>query len=135
MNPTAFLGQPRLAPVLIAVLVAGCATTTPTPISSPSSSGSAGRPGAVAAAPPAPAGTAPGAPPVTPLRVVNAAGPSASGVPPGTPQPASPPPGGQPAFAVVIKDAKKSEGLFTLYQKDEKVWIELKPEDFNKPFF
>ncbi len=63
------------------------------------------------------------------------AGPSASGVPPGTPQPAVAPPGSPPPFATVIKDAKKTEGLFTLYQKDEKVWIELKPEDFNKPFF
>jgi hypothetical protein len=36
----------------------------------------------------------------------------------------------------VIKDAKKIEGgLFTMYQKDEKVWLELRPEDFNKPFF
>ena len=36
---------------------------------------------------------------------------------------------------MVIKDAKKIDGLFTLYQKDEKVWIELRPEDFNKPFY
>ncbi|HKX40012.1 MAG TPA: zinc-dependent metalloprotease, partial [Burkholderiaceae bacterium] len=36
----------------------------------------------------------------------------------------------------VIKDAKKIDGgLFTLYQKDEKVWLELRPEDFNKLFF
>ena len=26
-------------------------------------------------------------------------------------------------------------GLFTLWQKDEKVWIELKPSDFNQPLF
>jgi hypothetical protein len=34
---------------------------------------------------------------------------------------------------VVTKDAKKIEGLFTLWQKDDKTWIELKPEDFGKP--
>ncbi|MED5618668.1 zinc-dependent metalloprotease [Ideonella sp. BN130291] len=45
------------------------------------------------------------------------------------------PPGSPPHFANVIKDARKTEGLFTLWQKDEKVWIELRPEDFNKPFF
>ncbi|HEY9239456.1 MAG TPA: zinc-dependent metalloprotease, partial [Burkholderiaceae bacterium] len=45
--------------------------------------------------------------------------------PPGSPQP----------FAAVIRDAKKSDGLLTTYQKDEKVWIELRPQDFNKPFF
>ena len=44
------------------------------------------------------------------------------------------PPGSPPAFAAVVKDAKKVEGLFTLWQKDEKVWIELKAEDFGKPF-
>jgi hypothetical protein len=38
-------------------------------------------------------------------------------------------------FANVIKDAKQTEGLFGIWQKDEKVWLELKPEDFNKPFF
>lgn len=45
------------------------------------------------------------------------------------------PPGAPPHFAMVVKDAKKTEGLFTLWQKDDKVWIELKPEDFDKPFF
>ncbi len=65
-----------------------------------------------------------------------AAAPAASGVAPGTPQPAGPPAAGnQPLFAAVIRDAKKFEGLLTLYQREEKVWIELKPEDFNKPLF
>ena len=44
-------------------------------------------------------------------------------------------PGQPPAFATVIKDAKKTDGLITLWQKDDKVWLELKPEDFGKPFF
>ncbi|MDH4061715.1 MAG: DUF5117 domain-containing protein, partial [Aquincola sp.] len=48
----------------------------------------------------------------------------------------SPPkPGQPPEFATVIKDAKEIKGLFTLWQKEEKVWIELKPEDFDRPFF
>ena len=67
--------------------------------------------------------------------VAAAVAPPASGVPPGTPQPSAPPPGSPMPFATVIKDAKKTDGLFTLYQKDEKVWIELRPEDFGKPFF
>ena len=49
--------------------------------------------------------------------------------------PAAPVPGQPPPFASVIKDAKEIKGLFTLWQKDEKTWIELNPEDFNKPFF
>jgi hypothetical protein len=59
---------------------------------------------------------------------------SASGVPPGSPQPGPPPSSAQP-FATVIKDAKKIDGLFTLYQREEKAWIELRPGDFGKPFF
>ncbi len=51
-----------------------------------------------------------------------AAGPA---VPPGAPRP----------FKDVIKDAKEIPGFFTIYQKDEKVWIALKPEQFDKPFF
>jgi hypothetical protein len=33
----------------------------------------------------------------------------------------------------VVKDARRSEGLFTVWQKDDKVWLELKPEDFDRP--
>ena len=59
----------------------------------------------------------------------------ASGIPPGSPQPGGPPPSSVHAFATVIKDAQKIDGLFTLYRRDEKVWIELAPEDFDTPFF
>ena len=97
--------------VLAALLLGGCAS-----LNQPAANG--------AAAPTAPRPT-----------TAAAAGPSASGVAPGTPQ-AGPPPGSPQPFANVIKDAKKIDGgLFTMYQKDEKVWIELRPEDFNKPFF
>jgi hypothetical protein len=53
---------------------------------------------------------------------------------PGTPQttPAIPNPR---AFASVIKDTKKLDGFFTLYQKDEKVWLELKPEQLGQPYY
>jgi hypothetical protein len=60
---------------------------------------------------------------------------SASGVAPGSPQPGGPPGSSAQPFASVIKDAKKIDGLFTLYQREERAWIELKPEDFGKPFF
>ena len=88
---------------------------------------------ASASAPSAPASGNGARPPAA--ATANAAGPSASGVPPGTPQPATAPPGSPPPFATVIKDTTKIEGLFTLYQKDEKYWLELRPEDFDKPFF
>ncbi len=32
-----------------------------------------------------------------------------------------------------MKDAKKIDGALTLWQKDDKVWIELKPDDFGRP--
>ena len=75
----------------------------------------------VAAAASAP--TAGAAPAARPAAATPAVGPPAT--PPGTP----------PAFATVIKDAKKIDGLFTVWQKDDKFWLELKPEDFNKPLF
>ncbi|MGH9754894.1 MAG: zinc-dependent metalloprotease, partial [Blastocatellia bacterium] len=56
-----------------------------------------------------------------------------------------PPPAGQPAtpgqapaappekpFADVIKDAEAVKGLFTLYRKEDKVWIEILPEQFDQ---
>jgi len=53
---------------------------------------------------------------------------------PGTPQTTPAIPAPRP-FKEVIKDAKEIPGYFTLYEKDEKVWIELKPEQFNKPYY
>jgi hypothetical protein len=43
--------------------------------------------------------------------------------------------GQQKPFAEVIKDAKESPGFFNLYTKDEKVWVEIKPEQFDHAFF
>jgi hypothetical protein len=52
----------------------------------------------------------------------------APGGAPGGPQ------GGPPPFATVIKDARRIDGPITLWQKEDKVWLELQPEQFNKPF-
>ena len=38
-------------------------------------------------------------------------------------------------FADVVKDAQETKGLFTLWQKDDKVWIEVGPDQFDQPFF
>src|SRR5258706_755039 len=35
----------------------------------------------------------------------------------------------------VLRDAKALDGFFTLHQKDEKVWLEIRPEQFEVPFF
>jgi Met-zincin/Domain of unknown function (DUF5117) len=119
-----------LVVALGALGLAGCATTAAAPVAAaPASSAappvspaaSSARPAAVAASGPA-AGAF-------------AAAAAASGAAAASAPTAPPAPGAPPAFATVIKDAKEIKGLFTLWQKDEKVWIELKPEDFNKPFF
>ncbi len=67
----------------------------------------------------------------------SAAGPggAASGLrPPGAP-PVAVPPGGLRPFAEVIKEARRTDAVLAFWQKDEKVWLELKPDDFNTPFF
>ena len=38
-------------------------------------------------------------------------------------------------FADVVKDARETKGLFTLWQKDDKVYVELDPDQFDRPFF
>ena len=38
-------------------------------------------------------------------------------------------------FADVIKDARETKGLFSLWQKDDKVYVELDPDQFDRPFF
>lgn len=117
MQPTSrFLRSPlpTLLAVLAALGVAGCATTAAAPT------------GAVAAA------SAPAAA-LRPLPAGAAA--SAAAASSAAAATAPPAPGQPPAFATVIKDAKESKGLIALWQKEEKVWLELKPEDFNKPFF
>src|SRR5437588_260627 len=43
--------------------------------------------------------------------------------------------GQQKPFAEVVKDAREQPGFFNLYSKEEKVWLEIKPEQFDRPFF
>ncbi|MGB8600520.1 MAG: zinc-dependent metalloprotease [Burkholderiales bacterium] len=38
-------------------------------------------------------------------------------------------------FNDIIKEAKLTPGFFSLWRQDEKVWIEIKPEQFDQPFF
>lgn len=42
---------------------------------------------------------------------------------------------GTKPFNEVVKDATETPGLLRLWQKDEKVWIELAPDQFNVPYF
>jgi hypothetical protein len=66
-----------------------------------------------------------------PAASTSAAAPAA-----GSSAPARPPTAGAPAaFAEVIKDAKEAKGYLTVWTKDEKTWLELRPEQFERPFF
>ena len=38
-------------------------------------------------------------------------------------------------FKEIIKGSTEMKGFFTLHQKEEKVWIEIKPEQLEQPFF
>ncbi len=125
---------PKLAPVALAasmLLLSACSTLEQ---QAPAASR------APAATPvPTPA-AAPGTSPVSPaVRPAGAAiaGPTVAPAPaPGAATPPAPPaPGQPPPFATVIKDARPTHGLFSVWQKDERVWIELLPGDFDKPFF
>ncbi|WP_457354323.1 zinc-dependent metalloprotease [Roseateles sp. P5_D6] len=61
---------------------------------------------------------------------------SAPGAAASAPAPARPPadPTAPKPFAEIIKGAKEQPGLFPIWRKDEKVWIEIPKEAFNKPF-
>ena len=97
-------------------LLAGCATLAPPQAgdakTTAEAKSAAAAPPIVAATPAGPSATAPGTTPP----------------PPATPSPTRP-------FADVIKDAKVHPGYFTLYQREDKVWIEIKPDQLNDPFF
>ena len=121
------------AALLVALLtLSGCATMRPG-----SDGAGNGKDGAApAAAAPTPAAAAAvvsaalagvGTPAAAARPAAVASGPGATAPPPAPGQPSP--------FALVMKDAKKIDGLFTAWQKDDKVWLELRPEDFNQTFF
>jgi hypothetical protein len=104
-----------LALAALAALTA-CATTP----------GAPGGPGAGAT--PAPTAAVPSA-----QAIANAQ--RLAGAPGSAPPAAAPAPGGLRPFADVVRDAKSLPGLFALWQRDDKVWIELAPEQFERPYF
>ncbi len=65
------------------------------------------------------------------------AAPAAAASGPAAAAPAARPPADPTApkpFADIIKGAKEQPGLFPVWRRDEKVWIEIPKEAFNKPF-
>lgn len=77
------------------------------------------------------------APTPSPVPAPAVATVSAQGTPPTAAAPAAerPDAAAPKPFKDVIKGSIEKKGYFTLHVKDEKVWIEILPEQFNKPFF
>lgn len=83
--------------------------------------------------PSAPAASAGATPPA---GAVGPGGAASGPRPPGAPPPtAAAGPGALRPFADVVKGADKVDGPVVAWKKDDKVWFELGPEDFDKPFF
>src|ERR1700687_3680220 len=135
--------SPQRVPMLVAAMASasgfGCATLPAPDVATVAAAAAA----ATAATTAASANAAPsaGAAP-TPALAPGAARPSAHSPPPQTPPPTPAPPAAaaavasqQKPFAEVVKDAKEQPGFFNLYSKEEKVWLEIKPDQFDQPFF
>ncbi len=54
---------------------------------------------------------------------------------PAAAKPGGPAPGQPKAFKDVIKDSTAIPGYFTLHRKDDKIWMEVRPDQLDKPFF
>ncbi len=121
-----------LAPITLAVSLAlsGCAISVEAPQPAPAPT-QAAAPAAAAPAAPRPA-AAPGAPGAAP-----AAGAPGAAAPGATPPAGAgaPAPGALRPFAEVSRDAKRKDGFLPLWTKDERVLIEISPEQLNKPMF
>lgn len=122
--------------LLIAAFAAGCAGL---PAKGPDA-GAAAQAGAAATPPAAAAsGASSGAPSATTTATTTAATPAAR-APVTAPAPGSPPgaapgqPPGPPPFAAVIRNARRIDGPLTMWQREDKVWIELTPAQLNQPF-
>ncbi|HET9822427.1 MAG TPA: zinc-dependent metalloprotease [Burkholderiaceae bacterium] len=108
-----------LPSAVIVFALTGCANLGPvaSTASAPAASGAA-----TAAREARPAGAAASAP--------------AAARPASAPSAAAPPAAGQPpAFATVIKDAKRTDGLLPVWRKDDKFWLEIPAASFDKPLY
>ncbi len=136
MSASKLPGFPRLLviPAALSALTYGCATV-PAPDSATVAAAAVAATAAASAASgnaaPSEAGASPGSAttastrPTTTTTAVAAAAAAAAAVAAGQQKP----------FAEVVKDAKEQPGLFTLYSKDDKIWLELKPDQFDHPLF
>jgi hypothetical protein len=113
--------------IAAAFALAGCANLPDTKAPEAAAAQAAATAAAQASAASAPSSAAPGAAPAPSAPTVAAAAAAATAA-------AAAAQSSKP-FADVVKDAKEHPGLFPLWTKDDKVWIEIKPDQFNTPYF
>ena len=134
--PTVFLPWQHRLPTALAVLalLGGCALLNEGK-DAPAASATAPKPAAPASttAPTTLANRAATPPAPRPAGNAFAVAPAASGAAAVAP-PVIAPPGSPPPFAVVMQGAKRIEGPLVLWQKEDRVWIELMPEQLGQPF-
>ena len=109
-----------LRPMLLCLAAAGCATLD----------NSAAAPSSAAASAPAPRIAQAAAPAASAASAASAAAPAAAASAPAPRPDASAP----KPFDEVIKGATAQAGFFGLWRKDEKLWLEIAPEQLDKPF-
>jgi hypothetical protein len=108
---------------VLAALASACATTGTAPAASAAATPAADKPSGATPT------TGPAAAAAKPAGAAPAAGAAAAAAPrPGEPPPPRP-------FADVIKDAKELKGFVTLWQKDERTWLEVRNDQLDQPFF
>jgi Met-zincin/Domain of unknown function (DUF5117)/Domain of unknown function (DUF5118) len=125
-------------PIVLALFIGGCATTAPKAIEERARA--AGEASAIAEAVAHEATKELAQPESSPPRSTN--GPGARPTPPpaavavaAAAQAAAQAAQRERAFADVIKDAKEDEGLFRVWTRDDRIWIEIGADQFGKPFF
>lgn len=68
--------------------------------------------------------------------LLTAFGPAhAQDAPPAAAKPPAAAPGELKPFKDVLKDSSETKGFFTVHRKDDKVWLEIRPDQLDKPFF
>lgn len=118
---------PAALGLIWALAISGCAILTP------------GEKAPVAVAPPAQVATANGATPVQPTVTAPLGSPvpgSGASAPAATPSSAAgrPDPAAPKPFDEVIKGATRQAGFIPLWRKDEKLWLEIAPDQLDQPF-
>lgn len=124
LRPAAAVPRPALHPWWLGLLLGACAQAGPGP-AAPAARLSPATP--VAPAAPAVAVAVAVAPPPA-----EAAGPAPAA---SAPAAAAPAPGQAPPFALAVRGATARPGLLTVWQREERHWLELKPADFDRVFF